>query len=486
VNTSTPNSRLQLSREEMRALGHKVVDMIVDHIESLPEKPATRTSDRETMEKLLREPLPQHGGEIDDILGHLQKHVFNNMMHQDHPRYFAFISGPGNYVSAMADALASGMNVFMGTWMEASGPSMIEVMTIDWLRQLVGFPEGAGGIFVSGGSQANLHGLAVARHVKLDDDMRDAVVYFSDQTHSSVERGLRVLGFQRAQIFKVHSTEQHQISISDLKRQIAEDRANGKRPFAVIANIGGTNTGVIDPLDELADLCQAEGLWLHGDAAYGGAVTLSRRKSHMLQGLERFDSVTIDPHKWLFQPYEMGCILVRNRRYLRDTFRLVPEYLLDVDSKDESQINFFDYGVQLSRGFRALKLWMSLKVFGVEAFRDAVDWGIELAEMAEEYVNTLPNWEMTSPAWIGILSFRYFRKDNLSPEEEDEINQKIVDKMTDEQYAFVSTTILKGRKVIRMCIINPRTTREDVLTTINKMNAYGESIARELLATQAR
>jgi aromatic-L-amino-acid/L-tryptophan decarboxylase len=482
VDNNLPDHRLQLSREEMRALGYKVVDMIVDHIEALPEKPATRTASRAEMEALLREPLPEEGTNFLEVLEHLQNNVFTHMMHQDHPRYFAFISGPGNYVGAMADALVSGLNVFSGTWMESSGPALIELMAIDWLREMCQLPDTAGGIFVSGGSQANLHALAVARHVKLDDKMDGARVYFSDQTHSSVERGLRVLGFQPDQIYKIHSTENYQISMSDLRRQVAEDKAKGLRPFAVIANIGGTNTGVIDPLPEMAEFCQQENLWLHGDAAYGGAVILSRRKAHLLDGMDKLDSVTIDPHKWLFQPFEIGCVLVRNKRYLRDTFRLVPEYLKDVDSKTEEEVNFFDYGVQLSRGFRALKLWMSLKVFGVESFRLAVDWGIELAELAENTIRALPNWEITSPAWIGITSFRYFHAQDLSPEEEDEINKEIVNRMTEEGYAFVSTTILKGRVVIRMCIINPRTTEADIMGTIERMNRYAEQICAERVA----
>ncbi|MFN8372496.1 MAG: pyridoxal-dependent decarboxylase [Anaerolineae bacterium] len=474
-----PNRRLELSRDEMRALGYKVVDMIVDHVEALPEKPATRTATRQEMEHLLRESLPEQGTNFLEVLEHLEQNVFSNMMHQDHPRYFAFVSGPGNYVSAMADALVSGLNVFNGTWMESSGPALIELMAIDWLREMCQLPETAGGIFVSGGSQANLHALAVARYVKLHNHMEGARLYCSDQTHSSIERGMRVLGFQPEQMVKVPSDENYHILLPELRRMVAEDRAAGLRPFCVVANIGSTNTGAIDPLPEMAQFCREEDLWFHGDAAYGGAVILSERKSHMLTGMDQLDSVTIDPHKWLFQPYEMGCVMVRNKRYLRDTFRLVPEYLLDVDSKNEEEINFYDYGVQLTRGFRALKLWMSLKVFGAESFRQAVDWGIGLAELAQRTVENLPNWEITSPAWTSVTSFRYTRPDVLSLEEEDELNKEIVNRMTEDGYAFLSTTILKGRVVVRMCIINPRTTEGDILGTILRLNRHAEEIFRE-------
>jgi glutamate/tyrosine decarboxylase-like PLP-dependent enzyme len=427
------------------------------------------------------EPLPDGPTPVSQLLAQLRSHVIAEMTHNDHPRNFAFVPGPSNFVGAMADALASAINIFCGAWIGPSGAAQIELLTIEWLRQLFAFPEQAGGLFVSGGSMANLTGLAVARHAMLANNATNAAIYFSDQTHSSVAKGLKILGFSQYQLRKLQSGPDLRLSMAQLRQKVAADRLQGMVPFCVVANAGTTNSGAVDPLNEIADFCAAEGLWMHVDGAYGASAALCEQGRAVLDGLNRADSLSIDPHKWLFQPYEIGCVLILRQQHLKDTFKVSAEYLKIIEESAE-QPNFSDYGVQLTRGFRALKLWMSLKVFGAEAFRLAVDWGIELAEMAETVLRRMPMWEVTSPAWIGIVSFRYFRSDALSPEEEDEINQAIVDKMTEDGFAFVSTTILKGRKVIRMCIINPRTTEEDILLTIERMTRHGDAFAARCIA----
>jgi glutamate/tyrosine decarboxylase-like PLP-dependent enzyme len=255
-----PNSLLQLSREEMRKPGYRVIDQIVDHFTSLPEKPVTPAASRSDLEGRLREPLPELGADASEVLNQLQRDVWSNMMHLDHPRFFAFVPSPNNFVGAMADALVAGLNPFAGTWLEASGPAQIELVTVDWLRQLTGLPETAGGHFVTGGSAANLTALAIARHVKLDDQRESAVIYFSDQTHSSIERALKLLGFTRAQICKLPSDGRFRMPVEELEKAILKDRAVGKRPFCVVANAGTTNTGTVDPLPKLAELCAREGV----------------------------------------------------------------------------------------------------------------------------------------------------------------------------------------------------------------------------------
>jgi len=456
-----------LSREEMRSLGYQVVDILVEHFESLRFKSVTHKCDRRILKELLRESLPEKGINSEVVLQQLQQDVFSNIMHLDHPRFFAFVPSPSNFIGVIADALSAGINVFAGTWLEAPGPTEVELVTIDWLRQLCGLPDTAGGLFVSGGSVANLTALAVARHVKLKDRIRDAIVYCSDQTHSSVERGLRVLGFDPTQIRKLPSDNRFRLTLPDLRREVTADRAAGMDPFCVIANAGTTNTGAVDPLPVLADFCREEGLWLHVDGAYGAAAVLCDKGRSLLEGLERVDSLSLDPHKWLFQPYEIGCVLIRNARQLRETFRTQPEYLKDVD-RSEEEINFCDYGIQLTRGFRALKLWMSLKVFGIEAFRKAISWGIRLAELAEEALRKFPHWEIVTPAQMGIVTFRYVPASQSSVES-DAINQRIVNEMMEDGFAMVSSTVLRGHIVLRMCTINPRTTEEDIHETIRRL-----------------
>jgi len=463
-------SLLSLSKEEMKSLGYRVIDMIVDHFEQLPEKKVTRRADRKTLEKLLREPLPGKGVEPDIILNKLGRDVFTHIMHVDHPRFFAFIPSANNFAGVLADALSSGFNVYSGAWIEGATAAQIELITIDWLRELCGFPENTGGLFVSGGTVANLTALAVARHVKLQDKIQNTVVYYSDQTHSSLERALKLLGFQSTQLCKIPSGDNFILPIEVLREKVKEDRSGGKLPFCVIANAGTTNTGAVDPLPELAEFCKEEDLWLHADGAYGAAGVLCEKGRSRLKGLELVDSLSLDPHKWLFQPFEIGCVLVKNGNSLKDTFSMLPEYLKDV-AGTEQEINFFDYGIQVTRNFRALKLWMSFKTFGIEAFREAVNRGFENAEFAEEVIKNLQDWEVITPATLGVVTFRYTGKEK-SPEKIDNLNQQIVQKMLDDGYAMVVSTVLKGRIVLRMCPINPRTTERDIEETIKKLDSF--------------
>ncbi len=472
-----PDATLGLSGDEMRALGYRAIDILVEHFEQLRDKSVTRKADRPTLEKQLREPLPEQGTDAAKVLEQVEQVVFSNIMHLDHPRFFAFVPSPSNFVSVMADALVSGYNVFAGTWLEASGPAQIELVTIDWLRQLCGLPGSAGGLFVSGGSVANLTALATARHVRLRDNVQDAVVYCSDQTHSSIDRGLRVLGFYPSQIRKLSSDITFHLALSDLQRAVAEDRAAGKTPFCVIANAGTVNSGAVDPLPALANFCRQEGLWLHADGAYGAAAVLCDKGRALLEGLALVDSLSLDPHKWLFQPYEIGCVLVRESHWLQETFHIMPEYLKDI-VKGEEEINYCDYGIQLTRGFRALKLWMSLKTFGLAAFRQAVARGFTLAELAEEALRKSACWEVVTPAQMGIVTFRFLPEGQVrTPEEIDAINQWIVDQLIADGFAMVSTTSLRGRIVLRFCTINPRTTEDDLRETIQKLESFGHHLS---------
>ncbi|MFC2155204.1 pyridoxal phosphate-dependent decarboxylase family protein [Acidobacteriota bacterium] len=467
------NEKLTLSSAEMRDFGYRVIDMIVEHFEQLPDKPVTRKGTPAELKSLLHEPLPARGIDPDQLLAQLKNHVFSNIKHVDHPRFFAFVPGPGNYIGALADALTSGFNVFAGTWFEASGPAQIELTTIDWLRQACGLPETAGGLFVSGGSMANIAGLTVARHIRLQDHIHDAVVYFSDQTHSSIERGLFLLGFQKEQMRKLRSDDAFRIDLSTLRLAVRHDRDSGLKPFCVVGSAGTTNTGAIDPLPRLSEYCKQENLWLHVDGAYGAAAALSERGKRLLQGLDAVDSLSLDPHKWLFQPYEIGCVLVRRRRWLKDTFHILPEYLDDAEGKAD-EINFCDYGIQLSRRFRALKLWMSLKIFGHENFEKAIHHGFRMAEKAEAVIREMPGWQIVTPAQMAVVNFRC-APEGVSVTEIDALNRKIVKRIIADGYALVTSTTLRGQVTLRFCTINPRITEDDIRGTLQKLDYYAKS-----------
>jgi glutamate/tyrosine decarboxylase-like PLP-dependent enzyme len=460
---------LRLPEQEMRRLGYRAVDAIVDHLVRLRDERVTNVrSYEETVAAIggfADAPVP--AGEVLDLVC---REILPVNTHVDHPRFFAFVPGPSNFVGVIADTLAAGHNVFAGHWLAASGAGAVEVETVAWLCRECGLPDAAGGLFVSGGSMANLTGLAVARRVALGGPDDRGVIYGSAQMHHSLAKGVRVLGFRDAQLRTVATDDRLRIDLAALRAAIAEDRAAGRRPFCVIASAGTTNTGAVDPLDRLADLCAQEQLWLHVDGAYGAAAVVSERARPLLAGLGRADSITLDPHKWLFQPYEIGCLLVRDVRLLRQTFALHPddhgEYMGDVD-RAGGRAAFYEHGVQLTRSFRALKLWMTVKVFGLRAVRDAIARGMELAEATEALLRADGRFEVVTPAQLGIVTF-VPRPDEGRPDAPGFI-AAVVEGLMADGFALATSTYVHGRDVLRMCTIHPESTVEDVRATVDRI-----------------
>ena len=451
---------LSLPPEEMRRLGYLVVDRIVEHVERLPELPPIRPADAGALRAALGGPPPERPGDADRALELLFEQVLPFGQHGDHPRFFARIGSPSNYVSVLADTVAAGFNVFTGSWAGGAGAATVELVVVDWLRELCGLPV-ADGAMVSGGSVGTITALAAARTARLGGRPRaDAVVYLSDQSHASNTRALDLLGFAPDQVRRLPSDGGFRLAPAAVLEAVRADRAAGRRPFCVVATAGTTSSGAVDPLAELADLCLEHGLWLHVDGAYGAAAALCPAGRDALRGIERADSLVLDPHKWLFQPYELGCVLVREPGLLERTFALDAEYLRDTTG---GEVNFRDRSLQLTRGGRALKLWLSLRVFGLAAFRDAVEHGIALAEHAESLLAARRGWEVVTPAQLGIVCFRRAG--------DDELQSRIAEAMARDGYAVPSTTVLGGRVALRLCTINPRTTFEDVERTIERMES---------------
>lgn len=469
------DARLELSAEQMRALGNQVVELLVDHFSHIHDESVGRKGSPAELQALLGGPAPEAPGNPSEIFAPLKQQLFANMLHVDHPRFFAFVPGPNNFVSVMADALAAGFNTFTGTWFAGSGPAQVELTVINWLRQICGFPDGAGGLLVSGGSMANLTGLAVARHEKLDDDVADAVAYVGDQCHSSVARAFRVLGIKRDNIRAIPSDPDLRMSMESLRSAVADDRSAGKRPFCVVANAGTTNTGAVDPLREIADLSKSENLWFHIDGAYGAPAVLAEKGRAALAGLELADSLSLDPHKWLFQSFETGCVLVRDRALLLRTFQVMPEYLRDTEGVVE-EVNFGNYGVQLTRSFRALKIWLSIRTFGLASFRKAIERGIEISEIAQRELETTEGWKIVTPARLAVVTFRY-DPPGLDDAAVDALQGRMVEAMLADGYALATSTVLKGRPVLRFCTINPRTTDDEIRETVRRMTKMGRRLA---------
>ena len=451
---------LELDPDEMRRAGYRTVDMLVRHL-SDPKAPPLRRAAPSEMRRRLAGPAPEQGAPYDDVLALLEHDVLPFRARGDHPRFFAFIPYCGTWPGALGDFVASAANVYASTWMEAAGPTQVELEVLGWFKEWVGYPPEAGGILVSGGSAANMTALACARERLVGPMSDDLVVYVPDQAHSSVARAARILGFRPGQVRVLPVGPGFRLRPETLRGAIEADLAAGRRPFFVSASGGATNTGAVDPLTELAAVAAAHGAWFHVDAAYGGFAALTERGREAMRGLELADSVTMDPHKWLFQSYECGCVLVRDGEALRHAFEIAPDYLLDAVPGEE-EVNFSDLGLQLSRTSHAFKVWLSVHTFGLAAFREAIDTSLDLTGHAQRLVEASESLELVSPASLGMLCFRRRFDEARDEYESDAMHTELLAALEESGIGFVSSTRLRGRYALRLCVMNHTTRAEDV------------------------
>jgi len=458
----SPDS-LDLDPALMRRLGYRVVDLLVDRIAGLDADRAWGGAPRAELEPRLSEPPPAGTRDFDAILDRLTRDVLPFAGRIDHPRFFAFIPSCPTWPGILGDFIAAGYNIFQGTWLESAGPSMLELVVLDWFRQWVGYPVEASGVLLSGGSAANLTALACVRETHPAGRSPHARIYVSPETHSSLERATRILGFQRGQIRVLPTDGRGRLLPEALAAAVEEDARAGLAPFLAIGNAGTTSTGAVDPLRELAAVCAEHGLWLHADAAYGGFAVLTERGRALLDGLELADSITLDPHKWLFQPYEAGCLLVRRAELLHRAFHIIADYLQDT-AVAGAEVNFADRGIQLTRSARALKIWISLQYFGVDTFRRAIDRALDLALHAQRIIEAMPQLELLSPAALSIVCFRR-RLPVEGPDAEadlERVNAALVQRLAQSGVGMISSTRVAGRYALRLCIMNHRSRAEDV------------------------
>ncbi len=444
-------------------MGYQAVDLLVDRL-SDPTIPALRRAAPAEMAERIAGPPPAAPQEFGAVLERLERDVLPYMNRADHPRFFAFIPSCQTFPGALGDFIASALNVYVGSWMEAAGPSQVELTVIDWFKDWLGFPAHASGLLLSGGSAANMTALACARE-SLIGAMSDRVVaYVSDQAHSSLARAARLLGFRPDQLRVLPADNELKLPPRALAHAIEADVAGGRAPLFASVSGGATNTGAIDPLNELADVCRDHGVWLHVDAAYGGFATLTERGKRALAGIERADSIALDPHKWLYQPMECGALLVREGQLLRRAFEIVPDYLKDAQVA-EGEVNFSDMGLQLTRGWRALKVWLSIQTLGLDAFQQAIENALDLAAFAQRRIEATPELELMSPAQLGIVCFR--RRFDGDEDAQAALNAALVARLEATGDAFVSSTRLHGAYAIRLCALNHTSRREDVEWVLN-------------------
>jgi aromatic-L-amino-acid/L-tryptophan decarboxylase len=437
----------------MRRAGYAAVDALAARMADPEAEPVLRRASPAEMRERLGGAPPEQGAGLDAVLARVIDDVLPYQAGTNHPGYFAFIPYFTTWPAALAELIAAAANVSPWAWLESPAATQIELEVIDWFRSWLGMPESTAGVLVSGGSAANLTALLVAREAA-GGPSEDSVVYVSDQGHSSLARTARAMGLRPHQVRVLPTDDNWQLQPETVTAAAGADRRAGRIPIAVCASAGSTSTGAVDPLPGLADVCAAEGLWLHVDAAYGGFAALTPEGRALLTGIERADSVTVDPHKWLFQPFECGGVLVRDGERLARTFAIHPDYLDSTETHAAGEVNFGEWGLQLSRGTHALKVWMSVQAFGLAAFRDAIGRNMELAAYAEELVQAHATLTLMAPASLGIMCFRR-EWPGCDEAETERRGIALADALERSGNAFVSTTRLAGRHAIRLCILNP-------------------------------
>ena len=438
----------------------------------LSEGPIGRDATPELLERIARHGIPEQGRPLDDVVREMQDDIIGYGYNIDHARFLGFVPGPVTAVSWLGDMMASGYNRHTGSFANYPARCVAEHELLQWFCGKAGFPQGAGGVFVSGGSMANMTALVAARDNKLvPDEWGTGVAYVSEQTHSSVAKGLHMVGIGAHRIRTIPCHDDFTMDTQALEAAIRQDEQDGLRPFAVIATAGSTNTGAVDPLRDIAAIAREHNLWMHVDGAIGASVLLTKYRD-LFDGVELADSLSWDAHKWLFQTYSCGLVLVRDERKLLASFSTHPEYLKDLE--EGAQVtNPWDMGPELTRPARGLKLWFSLQVMGSDALSAAVEHGFDLVRWAQDEMLKNPMIEIVSPAQMAMVNFRY-NPQGLSEAEKDELNACISRRMLESGYAGVFTTELKGKKVLRICAIHPEACEDDMRERIRRLNAICE------------
>lgn len=446
------------------------VSRAVELYNQLNTLPVYYPAKKEALDSLKNQTIPVSERPLQEVYAEMIREIYSNTLLAQHPRSFSCIPSTASLLSWMGDVMTNAYNPHASCETNAPAANLVEKKLIRFMCDIAGYPKESGGLFVSGGSVANLTALTAARDEKLKFNERsNAKIYISDQTHASVAKGLQIIGFSKEQIHVIPTDRFFCMNISELRSAVEKDIAEKKRPFTVIASAGTTNTGSVDPLEKISALCHEYDMWMHVDGAFGASALLSEQCRKKLSGIEYSDSLSWDAHKWLMQTYGCSVVLVRNRSCLVNSFAAHPEYLKDSKDSEES-IEFWDLGPELTRPARGLKLWLTLQTMGTEKIGHIIEHGCVLAELVEKLIRETPGWEIVSPAQLGIVNFRYVSDGTRTEQELDAINQSISKKITESGFAQIFTTELQGKKVLRMCTIHPETTEKDIYDTVKKLN----------------
>lgn len=473
--------------EAMRALGHRMVDDMLTYMQTLRDRPVWQPIPPEVKARLKQQPVPHAPQDPADIYEEFVRDVLPYPLGNAHPRFWGWVIGTGTPLGALADFLGAALNTNLGGAEHAA--NYIEVQVLGWFKQLMGFPPDSSGLMVSGASMANLVGLTVARNAKAGFDVRAEglqarparmLFYASTEVHSCVPRAVEVLGLGRESLRLVPVNDAYQMDIGALRAMLAADRAAGFQPIGVVGAAGTVNTGAFDDLDALADLCAAENLWLHVDGAFGALAVLSPSLRPLVKGLERADSVAFDVHKWMFVQYEAAVVLVRSEKLHHDAFSTTPDYLTHGDrGVAAGDIWFSEYGIQLSRGFRALKVWMSVKEHGIDKYARILEQNCAQARYLAARVEREPELELLAPVSLNIVCFRYTVPG--APEDQlNALNDELTIRLHERGVVLATSTRLRGRVCLRPSATNHRSTLADFDVLADEVLAVGRVLRVEM------
>ncbi|MGH3646745.1 MAG: pyridoxal phosphate-dependent decarboxylase family protein [Micromonosporaceae bacterium] len=497
----TSDTSLDPSPERIREMGAAALEWMAEYHAELRDLPvAPRTSSGE-LRAALTEPLPAEGRDFTRLLDTFREVIVPGSRHNGHPRFFGYVSAPGTAVASVADLLASALNANLPAWRSAPAPTELEHVAIDWIREALGLDAGAGGLFMSGGSMANFSAIAAARHRHCGPEVaangaaahpRPLRLYVSREAHHSSHKAAALLGIGRANVREVPVDERFRMDVPALRRMIDEDRDGGADPFCVVASAGTVVTGAVDPLAEIAAVAREYGLWMHVDACYGGFARLAPSVAPLFDGIAEADSVALDPHKWLYLPADCGCLIYREPAHARAAFALDADYTRIMADAPAEAYAFWDYGPDLSRRFRALKVWMTLGYAGADAIGEAIESNLDCARYADELIGASEEFELLAPVELSIFCFRYLppaargvERTDADERALDALNEKIMVALQQGGSSYLSNASVYGRFGLRGCVLNYRTTREDIEIMLGDVRRAAASILEAAPPTQS-
>jgi aromatic-L-amino-acid/L-tryptophan decarboxylase len=469
---------LDPSADELRDWESSVCQLMIDYFENLRDRRVYRqTSSREIRDRLDLS-FPTEGSEFNELLKVFRDTIIPFSRQNAHPRMFGYVQSPGTPLAAFADLLASILNANLTVWRSAPAPVELERVTIDWIRQILGFDAEAGGLFVSGGSMANLAAIAVARQTKdcSPDRLR---LYASSETHFSIAKAAALLGIGRENVRQVAVDQRFKIRTDDLVAKITADVEAGHVPFCVVGNAGTVNTGAVDPLAEIREVANRFQLWMHVDGSYGAFAVLAKSARELFTSIGEADSVALDPHKWLFLPVDVGCVIYRRPELARAAFSHEAEYTRVIGEEADEAFAFWDYGPELSRRFRALKVWMLLKGVGTDSLGKAIESNLACARYLESIVRASDDFEMAAPVELSIFCFRHVPAQLKSQSQEaiDAFNERLLIALQRDGSSYLSNATLGDRFALRGCVLNYRTTLRDMEILLDDLRRVARSLA---------